>query len=102
MSTSPITATTPVSAADSSTNTSSSTSSTDRTNDGLGENAFLQLLITQMTHQDPTQPQDSTQMLMQLATFSQLEQLTQMNTSLQQLVTLAGGTSSSSSTSDKQ
>ena len=52
-------------------------------NDSLGANAFMQLLIAQMTHQDPTAPADSTQMAAQLAQFSSLEQLTNINTTLQ-------------------
>ena len=43
----------------------------------------MQLLIAQMTHQDPTAPADSTQMAAQLAQFSSLEQLTKINTTLQ-------------------
>jgi flagellar basal-body rod modification protein FlgD len=45
----------------------------------LGRDAFLQLLITQLQHQDPTQPQDDAQFITQLAQFSSLEQLQQMN-----------------------
>lgn len=54
----------------------------------LGKDAFLQLLVTQLQHQDPTQPQDDSQFITQLATFSSLEQLSSMNTSLQQLSTI--------------
>jgi flagellar basal-body rod modification protein FlgD len=92
----PISAASVAAAADTSTG---SNSSTKKTSDGLGENAFLQLLVTQLQHQDPLQPQDDTAFLAQLAQFSSLEQLTAINGSLTQLVTLAGGTSSSS-TSD--
>ena len=59
--------------------------------DTLGKDAFLQLLVTQLQHQDPTQPQDDKEFIQQLATFSSLEQLTQVNTGIQTLVTLAGG-----------
>lgn len=48
----------------------------------LDKNAFLNLLVTQLQHQDPTQPQADTQFIAQLATFSSLEQMTQMNQSL--------------------
>ena len=54
-------------------------------NNGLGREAFLKLLVTQLQHQDPTSPQADTQFVAQLATFSQLEQLTQMNQSLTQI-----------------
>ena len=54
-------------------------------NNGLGREAFLKLLVTQLQHQDPTSPQADTQFIAQLATFSQLEQLTQMNQSLTEI-----------------
>jgi flagellar basal-body rod modification protein FlgD len=38
---------------------------------------FLQLLVAQLKHQDPLQPQDGVQFVTQLAQFSQLEQSTQ-------------------------
>ena len=76
-------------------------SSSSTPTDGLGRDAFLQLLVTQLTHQDPLQPQDDTAFLAQLAQFSSLEQLTQISASLeaigqilsQQDSTPAGGTS---------
>ncbi len=55
--------------------------------DALGRNAFLNLLITQLQHQDPTQPQADGEFLAQLAQFSTLEQLEQMN---KKLDTIAG------------
>jgi flagellar basal-body rod modification protein FlgD len=57
----------------------------------LGENAFMKLLIAQMTHQDPTAPADSTAMASQLAQFSSLQQLTNIN------ATLAGQSTSTTS-----
>ena len=46
---------------------------------------FLQLLVAQIKNQDPLNPSDSTQFLTQLAQFSELEQMTNVNTQLQQL-----------------
>ena len=46
----------------------------------LGKDTFMTLLVTQMSNQDPLKPQDDTQMLAQLAQFSSLEQLTNLNT----------------------
>ncbi|MCL6442027.1 MAG: flagellar hook capping protein [Alicyclobacillus sp.] len=45
-------------------------------NGQLGQNAFLQLMMTQMQYQDPLQPQDNSQFLAQLAQFTALEQMT--------------------------
>jgi len=53
--------------------------------DGLGRDAFLQLLVTQLQHQDPTQPQADGEFIAQLAQFSSLEQLTAMRQSLDAL-----------------
>ena len=43
---------------------------------------FLQLLVAQLKHQNPLQPQDGVQFVTQLAQFSQLEQSTQMTQDL--------------------
>jgi flagellar basal-body rod modification protein FlgD len=59
----------------------------------LGQDAFMQLLVTQLQNQDPTQPQDNAQMITQLAQFSSLEKLTSMDqslTSIDQLFSAAG------------
>ncbi len=40
---------------------------------------FLKLLVTQLQHQDPLQPQDGTEFVAQLAQFSSLEQLIDIN-----------------------
>ena len=46
----------------------------------LDKNAFLKILVTELSNQDPTQQKDSTQYIAQLAQFSSLEQLTNLNT----------------------
>ena len=58
--------------------------------DALGRDAFMNLLLTQLQHQDPTQPQADGEFLAQLAQFSSLEQLQQMNQKLDSLSSLSG------------
>jgi flagellar basal-body rod modification protein FlgD len=48
----------------------------------LGKDDFLKLLVTQLQDQDPTQPTDSSQWMAQLAQFSSLEQMTNVNDTL--------------------
>ncbi len=45
-------------------------------------NMFLTLMLKQLENQDPTEPTDNTQWLSQLAQYSSLEQMTQMNSGL--------------------
>jgi flagellar basal-body rod modification protein FlgD len=56
----------------------------------LGKDAFLQLLVTQMTHQDPTQPKADGEFIAQLAQFSSLEQLTEIQKTLAAMSTALG------------
>ncbi len=60
---------------------------TGKKNDALGRNEFLQLLVAQMKNQDPLNPMDGQEMAAQLAQFSQVEQLIDINDSLK---TVAG------------
>jgi len=55
----------------------------------LGKDQFLQLLVTQLKNQDPMSPMDGTQFAAQLAQFSTVEQLMQMNTKLDAQTTAA-------------
>lgn len=63
------------------TRTSEPTALPSRT-DTLGRDAFLQLLTTQLAHQDPLEPQADGEFIAQLAQFSSLEQLTEMRSTL--------------------
>lgn len=64
--------------------TSMATSVTSKTNktDGsnLDKDAFLQLLVTQMQYQDPLNPTDNTEYMSQLAQFSEMEAMNNLNT----------------------
>jgi flagellar basal-body rod modification protein FlgD len=51
-------------------------------NDKLDKDAFMKLMLAQMKNQDPTNPLKSHEMAAQLAQFSSLEQLQNINTSL--------------------
>lgn len=51
----------------------------------MGQDAFMQLLLTQLQHQDPTSPRADGEFLAQLAQFTQLEQLQQINEKLDAL-----------------
>lgn len=57
-------------------------------NSTLGKEAFLQLLVAQMQYQDPLEPMENTEYVSQLATFSQLETLQNLDS------TLSGGQAS--------
>lgn len=69
-----------------SSSTSVATPTTSPPNSTLGYGDFLQLLMAQMKHQDPTSPTDSTQWVSQLATFSSVEQAVQSNAKLDQIL----------------
>lgn len=79
-----IASTNPISAA-----APSVTNSTNQSNTAtatVGFNQFLQLLVTEMQHQDPTKPMDPTQTVSQLASFSAVEQAVHTNATLTSLL----------------
>ncbi len=47
---------------------------------------FLQVLMTQLTYQDPLKPMDNQEFMAQIAQFTTLEQTQQLNTNIQTLV----------------
>ncbi len=55
----------------------------------LGRDAFLKLLVTELTHQDPTRPMEDREFIAQLAQFSALEQMTGINKAMDKLSRIA-------------
>ncbi len=55
----------------------------------LDKDAFLQLLVTQMQYQDPLEPTDNTEYVSQLATFSTLEEMQNMGSTMDKQVASA-------------
>lgn len=61
---------------------SSATSSSQNAAGSVNSTDFLQLLITELQNQDPTAPTDEKETLSQLAQFSSLEQMQNLNQNL--------------------
>jgi len=89
-------------------NTRQTSSSATGSRDAIGKEAFLKMLVTQLKNQDPTSPLQPHEFAAQLAQFSSVEQLTQLNagiaalSDLSQLSTLMSETSFSASLVGKQ
>lgn len=61
------------------------TTTTKAANGAMGKDDFLKLLFTQLKYQDPQNPVDDREFAAQLAQFSSLEQMTNLNTSFGQI-----------------
>ncbi|MBS4207620.1 flagellar hook assembly protein FlgD [Bacillus sp. FJAT-50079] len=62
-------------------------------NDILGKDDFLKILMVQLQNQDPMNPMEDKEFIAQMATFSSLEQMTNMSQSMEKLVELQTQTS---------
>ncbi len=51
----------------------------------LGQDAFLQLLVTQLSNQDPLSPQENGEFIAQLAQFSSVEGIQNLNSSFESM-----------------
>ncbi|MCQ6274098.1 flagellar hook assembly protein FlgD [Bacillus sp. V3B] len=52
----------------------------------LGKDEFLQLLMAQLQNQDPSNPMEDTEFIAQMAQFSTLEQMTNMNSTFEKFI----------------
>ena len=52
-------------------------------NNELGKDDFLQLLVTQLQHQDPLAPMEDKDFIAQMSQFTSLEQMKNMNNAVQ-------------------
>lgn len=59
---------------------STSATTTKKKSNELGQDAFLELMITQMKNQDPLSPQSNSEFVAQLAQFSSVQGLEKLNT----------------------
>lgn len=53
---------------------------------GLDQQDFIKLLLTQLTYQDPLKPMDNQQFMAQMAQFTALQQTSELNTNMLQLI----------------
>lgn len=60
----------------------------------IGQDDFLEILLTQLTFQDPLKPLDNQEFIAQMAQFTNLEQTRQLNDNTEVLLTVQSATQS--------
>lgn len=76
------------SSASNSASSSASDAITNAAGGAMGKDEFVKLLVTQMQNQDPMNPMDGKDLAAQLAQFSSVEQLMNINTKLDNFTAL--------------
>ena len=71
---------------------------TEKKSSGLDKDAFLKLLVAQMSHQDPLNPTQGTEYVAQLSQFAMVEQSVAQSTKLDTLSAQMGGLSNNAAT----
>jgi len=66
--------------------TSAVSATSSQSTDGLDFQSLLQIILQQLTYQDPLKPMDNFEFVSQLAQFSELQQIQTLNTSITTLL----------------
>ncbi|MEW5692657.1 MAG: flagellar hook capping FlgD N-terminal domain-containing protein [Candidatus Hydrogenedentota bacterium] len=77
----------------SSINNRTETKATEAIQKTLGQDAFLKLLVAELKHQDPLEPKNDKEFIAELAQFSSLEQMTNLNKKFEQMLIAINTTS---------
>ena len=75
------------------TSTTATNTTTPKSSTALDQSDFLTLMTAQLKNQDPFNPTDNTQMIAQMAQFSSVAGIAQMNTTMSSIATKLGATS---------